>query len=129
MQLVSVVDDDPSVRSATIDLLNSAGLTCQGFASAEAYLASGWVARTSCLVLDVCMPGLTGIELQHKLVQSGHSIPVIFITAFPKERLRAETAAMGAICYLLKPYSEDEFLGCIRRALAARQANSRSNEI
>jgi len=124
MQLISVVDDDPSVRSATIDLLDSAGLTCRAFVSAEAYLASGWAERTSCLVLDVCMPGLTGIELQHKLVQSGYSIPVIFITAFPKQRERAESAALGALCYLLKPYSEDELLGCIRRALAARQANS-----
>ena len=124
MQLISVVDDDPSVRSATIDLLDSAGLTCRAFASAEAYLESGWVERTSCLVLDVCMPGLTGIELQHKLVQSGHSIPVIFITAFPKERMRAKAAALGAVCYLLKPYSEEELLGCIRRALAAPQANS-----
>ena len=124
MQLISVVDDDPSVRSATIDLLDSVGLTCRAFASAEAYLASGWVERTSCLVLDVSMPGLTGIELQHKLMQSGHSIPVIVISAFPKERMRAKAAALGAICYLLKPYSEEELLGCIRRALAAPQANS-----
>jgi FixJ family two-component response regulator len=64
MPVISVIDDDASVRSATVDLLDSAGLTCQAFASAEAYLESGWIARTSCLVLDVSMPGLTGIELQ-----------------------------------------------------------------
>ena len=126
MPVISVIDDDASVRSATVDLLDSAGLTCQAFASAEAYLESGWIARTSCLVLDVNMPGLTGIELQRKLVQSGHSIPVIFITAFPKERLRAEAAGLGAICCLLKPYNDHELLDCIRRALAARQESSGS---
>jgi FixJ family two-component response regulator len=123
MQVISVIDDDASVRSATIDLLDSAGLNCRAFASAEEYLSSGWAERTSCLVLDVSMPGLTGIELQRKLVQFGYTIPVIFITAFPKERLRAETAGFEAICCLLKPYSERELLGCIRRALAARPEN------
>jgi FixJ family two-component response regulator len=121
MPVISVIDDDAAVRSATVDLLDSAGLTCQAFASAEAYLESRWIARTSCLVLDISMPGLTGIELQRKLVQFGHSIPVIFITAFPKERLLAEAAGLGAICCLLKPYSEHELLDCIRRALASRQ--------
>ena len=121
MQVISVVDDDPSVRSATVDLIESAGLACQAFASAEAYLASGWVARTSCLILDVSMPGLSGIELQHKLVRSGHSIPVIFITAFPKERIRAQAVCSGAICCLLKPYSEHELLDCIRMALGIPQ--------
>jgi FixJ family two-component response regulator len=121
MEVISVVDDDPSVRSATIDLLDSAGLTCRAFASAEAYLASGSAERTSCLILDVSMPGMTGIELQQKLLQSGHSIPVIFITAFPKERVRAEAAGLGAICCLLKPYTEHELLFCIRTALAVQQ--------
>ena len=123
MQVISVIDDDASVRSATIDLLDSAGLNCRAFASAEAYLSSGWAERTSCLVLDVSMPGLTGIELQRKLVQLGYTIPVIFITAFPKEQLRAEAAGFEAICCLLKPYSEHELLDCIRRALAARLEN------
>ena len=127
MKAIAVVDDDPSVRWATIDLLDSAGLSCRAFESAEAYLASGWVGRTSCLILDMRMPGLTGIELQHKLVQSGHSIPVIFITAFPKERTRAEATGSGAICCLLKPYREHELLRCIRSALTAEPENSKSS--
>ena len=127
MQVISVVDDDPSVRSATADLIESTGLACQAFASAEVYLASGWVARTSCLILDVSMPGLNGIELQHELVQSGHSIPVIFITAFPKERIRAQAVGSGAICCLLKPYSDHELLDCIRIALETPQADSGSS--
>jgi FixJ family two-component response regulator len=117
MQVISVVDDDPSVRSATVDLLDSAELACQAFASAEEYLASECLARTSCLILDVGMPGLSGIELHQKLMRSGHSIPVIFITAFPKERLRAHAADCRAICCLLKPYTDRELLGCIRMAL------------
>jgi FixJ family two-component response regulator len=117
MQVISVVDDDSSVRAATVDLLDSAGLACQSFGSAEAFLASGAVARTSCLILDVSMPGLSGIELQQRLVQAGHAIPVIFITAFPRARIRVQVAASGAVCCLLKPYSDDELLRCIRIAL------------
>ena len=117
MRVISVIDDDTSVRAATVDLLDSAGVTCQAFASAEAFLASRWLARTSCLILDVSMPGLSGIELQRKLLQDGHSIPVIFITAFPREQMRAQAAASGAICWLLKPYSGTELLRCIRIAL------------
>jgi FixJ family two-component response regulator len=117
MQLISVVDDDSSVRAATVDLLDSAGLPCQSFASAEAFLASGAVAGTSCLILDVSMPGLSGIELQQKLTQNGHTIPAIFITAFPRERIRAQATASGAICCLLKPYSDNELLRCIWIAL------------
>jgi len=121
MQVISVVDDDASVRAATVDLLDSAGVTCQAFASAEAFLASGWLARTSCLILDVRMPGLSGIDLAHKLVQTGHSIPVIFITAFPQDRIRAQATAPGAICCLVKPYRDDELLGCIGLALGTAQ--------
>ena len=128
MQVISVIDDDPSVRLATVDLLDSAGLTCHAFASAEEYLASEWLARTSCLVLDVSMPGLSGIELQQELVRSGYSIPVIFISAFPKERVRAQAANCGAICCLLKPYSDHELLGCIRMALGENKTSDRIQE-
>jgi FixJ family two-component response regulator len=121
MRVISVVDDDPSVRWATVNLLDSAGLACQAFASAEEYLASEWLACTSCLILDVSMPGLSGMELHHKLVRSGHSIPVIFITAFPKERVRVQIADCGVICCLLKPYNDHELLGCIRMALGEPQ--------
>jgi len=117
MQVISVVDDDASVLSATIDLLDSAGLACEPFASAEAYLASGRARSTSCLILDVCMPGVNGVELQRRLVAAGHSIPTIFITAFPQERTRAQAESHGAICYLCKPYQDEELLNCVRSAL------------
>ena len=117
MRVISVVDDDASVRAATVDLLDSAGLACLAFASAEAFLSSGAVARTSCLILDVSMPKLSGIELHQMLVQAGHSIPVIFVSAFPRERIRALAAASGAICCLLKPYSDNKLFRCIGMAL------------
>jgi FixJ family two-component response regulator len=117
MHVISVVDDDASVLSATVDLLDSVGLACEAFASAEAYLASGRVRSTACLILDVSMPGLNGVELQRRLLQAGHCIPTIFITAFPEERTRAQAESHGAICYLCKPYRDEELLTCVRLAL------------
>jgi FixJ family two-component response regulator len=117
MNVISVVDDDASVRSATVDLLNSAGFSCEAYASAEEYLGSERIAHTACLILDIKMPGLSGLELQRQLVQSGCTIPVIFITSFPEERTRAQASGAGALCYLPKPYSDEELLKCIGRAL------------
>jgi FixJ family two-component response regulator len=117
MPVISVVDDDASVLSATIDLLDSAGLACEAFPSAEAYLASGRVRSTSCLILDVSMPGMNGVELKRRLIQAGHSVPTIFITAFPEERTRVQAQSHGAICYLCKPYRDHELLTCVRLAL------------
>ena len=105
------------MRSGTVDLLNSFGFACEAYASAEKYLGSERIAHTSCLILDVNMPGLNGLELQSQLVQSGRIIPIIFITAFPDERTRAQAMRAGSLCYLPKPYSEEELLNCIRRAL------------
>ena len=116
-RLISVVDDDASVRSATVDLLASIGFGCEAFASAEAYLQSDVVNRTLCLILDVRMPGLSGLELQRLLTDQGRIVPIIFITSFPDERTRRQAIEGGAVCYLLKPYSDDELLHCIRLAL------------
>ena len=118
MDLISVVDDDASVRSATVDLLNSAGFTCEAHSSAEEFLDSTRAADTRCLILDVNMPGLNGLELQRSLVRSGSTVPIIFITAYPEERTRAEAFRAGALCYLPKPYNDEELLDCIRQALA-----------
>jgi len=117
MPLISVVDDDASVLSATVDLLDSVGLPCEAFLSAEAYLASGRARSTACLILDVSMPRVNGVELQRRLIAAGHSIPTIFITAFPEERTRAQAQSYGAICFLCKPYRDEELLTCVRLAL------------
>ena len=118
-KLICVVDDDASVRLATVDLLASVGFASEAFASAETYLQSNTVDRTSCLILDVRMPGLSGLALQRFLTDQGRVVPVIFITAFPDERVRQQAIEAGAICYLPKPYSDAELLGCIRLALEA----------
>ena len=116
-RLISVVDDDESVRSATVDLLASLGFVCEAFTSAEAYLQSDAANRASCLILDVRMPGLNGLELQRHLTDQGRIVPIIFITTFPNGRMRRRAMKAGAICYLLKPYGVDELLDCIRLAL------------
>ena len=115
--LISVVDDDASVRSATVDLLTSSGFVCEAFESAEAYLQSKSSHLTSCLILDVRMQGLNGLALQRVLMDQGRSVPIIFVTAFPNERMRRQAIGGGAICYLPKPYDDEELLGCIRLAL------------
>jgi FixJ family two-component response regulator len=115
--LISVVDDDASVRSATVDLLASSGFVCEAFESAEAYLQSESSHLTSCLILDVRMAGLNGLELQRVLTDQSRGVPIIFITAFPDERMRRQAIDGGAICYLSKPYNEEELFDCIRLAL------------
>jgi FixJ family two-component response regulator len=115
-RMIAVVDDDESVRSATVDLLLSLGFACEAFESAEAYLKSDAGNRMSCLILDVGMPGLGGLELQQLLTDQGSLVPIIFITSFPSGRVRRQAIKGGAICYLPKPYSDDELLRCIRLA-------------
>jgi FixJ family two-component response regulator len=117
MSHVSVIDDDESVRAATVDLLNSVGLACDAFESAQAYLESGRAHSTSCLVLDVSMPGMNGLELQQRLVEAGHAIPIIFITAFPTAAVRARALRSGAVCFLPKPYADEELVRCVGSAL------------
>ena len=94
-KLISVVDDDASVRWATVDLLASVDFACEAFESAETYLQSDTVDRTSCLILDVRMPGLSGLALQRFLTDQGRVVPVIFITAFPDERMRQQAIGLA----------------------------------
>jgi FixJ family two-component response regulator len=118
--VVMIVDDDDSMRRAARRLVRSFGLGVDTFASAEDFLASGRLGETACLVLDVHMPGLSGIELQSKLIAEGHHIPVIFITAFADEKTQARALEAGAYAYLIKPFDEDDLLEGIRRALQPR---------
>jgi FixJ family two-component response regulator len=114
---ISIVDDDASLRRAARRLVKSYGFTVETFASAEDFLASSCLRVTACLVLDVHMPGLSGLQLQSRLLERGHHIPIIFITAHADERMRAEAMRAGAVCYLLKPFEEAELLNCIGFAL------------
>ena len=110
MAIISVVDDDEPLRSATIDLLDSAGYPCEAFGSADAWLASASAAETACLILDIRMPGMTGLELQQRLTSMGGATPIIFVTAYPDERTRLQAMNSGALCFLPKPFDDEELL-------------------
>jgi FixJ family two-component response regulator len=117
MPLISIVDDDESVRDATRSLLRSVGYTAQSFGSAEEFLESAKIDETDCLVTDVQMPGLSGVELQDRLLSDGHDVPTIFISAFPNPRLEQKVLKSGAIAYLRKPFKEEQLLEHIDAAL------------
>ena len=115
--MISIVDDDRAVRAATRGLVRSLGYDVSTFASAEEFLTSERLHDTSCLITDLHMPGLSGIELQDRLIAQGRHLPIVFITAFPDERLRTRALEAGAICFLSKPYSDDRLIDCLDRAL------------
>src|SRR6202790_4347721 len=115
--IVMIVDDDDSIRKAVRRLMKSYGFAVETFASAEEFLGSDRLAKTSCLILDVHMPGLNGLELQKRLVASGSVVPIIFITAFTDDPPPAQAMNAGAAGYLAKPFSDDELLNCIRSVL------------
>jgi FixJ family two-component response regulator len=116
--LVAIVDDDKSIRNATSDLLRSAGFSTATFEDAESFLASTSRASAACLVADLRMPGMTGLELYEALVASGDSIPTVLITAHPEEMTQSRAREAGITCYLSKPFAPDDLLGCVREALA-----------
>jgi FixJ family two-component response regulator len=115
--LISIVDDDESMRESTKGLVRSLGYQAETFASAEEFLQSDSVKNTSCLITDVQMPGLSGIDLQRGLIDRGVQMPTIFITAFPEEGRRARALTAGAVGYLDKPFSEASLLKCLDIAL------------
>ena len=115
--LISIVDDDPSVRVATHTLVRSLGYAVHAYASAESFLLSPHVDDTACVIADIQMPGMTGIELQTHLIANGYRIPTIFITAFPEERIRERAEQAGAIGFLSKPFDGTAMIKCLDRAL------------
>ena len=118
--LVSVVDDDESVRESLPDLLRQFGFAAQAFSSAEAFLASEIVSDTSCLILDIAMPGMSGPDLQQELMRRRQEIPIVFITALRDERVRPRLLADGAIECLFKPFSETALLDALDAAFGTR---------
>jgi FixJ family two-component response regulator len=118
-KIVAVVDDDESVRTALKELLRSAGLPAQGFASAEDFLKSGQQQQTGCLIADIRMPGLSGLELQAKLNSDRCRIPTIFITAHGDEKMRMQALRAGAVEFLAKPFDDESLLEKVRTALEA----------
>jgi FixJ family two-component response regulator len=117
IQKVSIVDDDESVREALRNLLKSVGFQADAFASAEEFLAAGELAGTACLILDVRMPGMSGIELQDRLSESRRALPIVFISAHADEEARAQALENGAIEFLQKPFSDEALLRAIDAAV------------
>jgi FixJ family two-component response regulator len=123
--LISIVDDDQSVREAMARLMKAHGYLAQTFDSGAELLSSNYCARTDCLIVDVQMPDMTGFELHGRLVAAGMPIPTILITAHPDESVRSRAIEAGVLCYLTKPVSEEDLLACIRSAVAGRDASGR----
>ena len=113
--LISVVDDDESVRESLPDLLREFGFSVRAFSSAEDFLASDSVGQTKCLILDIAMPGMSGVDLQQELKRRRQAIPIVFITAHGDETIRPRLLSAGAVECLLKPFSD----AALRKALAA----------
>src|ERR1700727_1570278 len=121
--LVSIVDDDDLMRRSTRRLLRSAGFWAEAFSSAEEFLTSENLEETACLILDLRMPGMDGLQLQRKLTEDGHRILIIFISAHDKHECRAEAMRGGAIDFLLKPYAEKALLCAIGKAVKSPPNN------
>ena len=115
--LVSVVDDDESVRESLPDLLKEFGFAVQAFSSAEEFLASSYVDKTKCLILDIAMPGMTGPDLQRELKLRRKEIPIVFITARKDETIRPRLIELGAVDCLFKPFSDTALLAALNSAL------------
>ena len=115
--LISVVDDDESVRESLPDLLGTFGFATRVFESAQEFLESDSIRHTDCLILDVAMPGMSGPELQRELVRRGYSIPTIFITARADEYARSELLSQGAVDCLFKPFSDQALSAALDAAL------------
>jgi FixJ family two-component response regulator len=115
--LISVVDDDESTCKSTTLLIESFGFQAAGFESAESLLKSGQLHETSCLIVDVQMPGMNGLQLQRHLAASGYKIPIIFITAYDNKEWRQQAMQAGAVAFLSKPFNDEFLLETIRATL------------
>ena len=121
---ISIVDDDALARDGIKELVESLGYKALTFVSAEHFLQSGLIAQTVCLISDIQMPGLSGLDLQEELQARGYRTPVILITAYPSEQQRTRAFGAGAIGFLSKPFAEESLIDCLSAAI--RNAGSRS---
>lgn len=124
--LVSIVDDDRFFRESMCRLMKSLGYVVDIFSSAAEFLASPRLADTACLIADIHMPAMTGLELYRRLIDTGHAIPTILVTAFPNDADQARALNDGAVCYLRKPVDDKHLAECVREAL--RSAASHEEE-
>jgi FixJ family two-component response regulator len=125
--MVSIVDDDQSVRDGIVDLVRALGFDAEAFERAEDFLQSDRLDSTTCLITDMRMRGITGIDLHDRLVESGKRIPTIVITAYPKDVDRLRAMQGGVIAYLAKPFDEEQLVACIMSALHPGAAGGRGS--
>ncbi|HKE43434.1 MAG TPA: response regulator [Steroidobacteraceae bacterium] len=116
--LISVIDDDASFRRALVSLLKSLGYDVDSFGTAEEFLGSGRIGETDCLISDVQMPGMSGLDLQAKLNADGHELPMIFVAASPGAKAREQAIASGALAFLGKPFPEERLITILNHALS-----------
>ena len=116
-RLISIVDDDQPFRESMRKLVMLLGYTVEAFSSAADFLASRHLLETACLIADVHMPGMTGVELHRHLVDAGYAIPTILVTAYPEEAVRDQALKDGVVCYLSKPVDDEHLECCLRSAL------------
>ncbi len=119
--MISIIDDDRMAREATADLISSLGHEALSFGSGEQFLASGCVKHTACIITDLHMPGLNGLDLQRRLLAEGHRTPVIFITAYPEDSVRSRALNAGAVAFLSKPFKESALISSLETALKRRE--------
>jgi FixJ family two-component response regulator len=115
--MISIIDDDQCVRESTADLISSLGHEALIFDSGEQFLASGCLKDTACIITDLHMPGMNGLDLQSRLLAGGHRTPVIFITAYPQDAARSRAINAGAVAFLTKPFDESALIGSLETAL------------
>ena len=116
---IAIVDDDEALREAMECFVQSLGYNVSTFGSAEEFLNSAQVSKISCLITDLNMPGLSGLDLQDRLIATGHRFPIIFLTGYPDENVRARAMKAGAIAFLSKPFNADHLIGYLDKALKA----------
>jgi len=122
--MISIVDDDRYVREAANSLIRSLGYATATFASGEEFLESGCLSDTECLITDVQMPGMSGVDLQSRLIANGNRTPVILVTAHPDERLRERALRAGALGFLSKPIREESLIACLERAAGTHNSGA-----
>lgn len=122
--MISIVDDDKSVRESASSLVRSLGYATATFASGEEFLKSGCLSDTECLITDVRMPGMSGVDLQGQLIAKGSRTPIIFVTADPDESTRERALSAGALGFLRKPISEESLIACLERAKGTHTSGS-----
>ena len=118
--VISIVDDDESFRKATVNFVRSLGYAASAFSSAEEFLQAGHARDSDCLITDLQMPGMSGLELQSRLAAAGRSLPIIFVSAFPEVQARQQALAAGAVDFLDKPLHDERLTSCLTALLGPR---------